>query len=343
MHRLRGCGTVLILAVALGATPAPGQEGGIPVEPLVIRVADSIGAPGQQTAIVFRTYASRPVRRGRLSLIAGPVAAPLGSSPFSSVDGGIVFSEEGNVIGTLTYDDATGTFVADFESSGATINRDDGVFAVLYATIGAGSQPGNTWALTLESDPLETFLSDPEDDDHAIEIRSGEIFVRAPGDDYEFEVDGGKVHPGSGATFELGTAEPFAIASGRIVLDYDPTKFAGLPTVSTDPRHGAVSVTISHPQSGRVQLDFTSAGGTLNTVPGDLFRLDIRTPSTIPVGTVTPLTLVAAQSFLVAPVEGATLPVDWVSDQLEFETDITVFSDGFETGDPWVWSRSFEP
>ena len=87
MHRLRSCPTVLILSTALCALPAAAQEGGIPVEPLVIRVADSIGAPGQQTAIVFRTYASRPVRRGRLSLIAGPLgAAPLVSIPFSSVD-----------------------------------------------------------------------------------------------------------------------------------------------------------------------------------------------------------------------------------------------------------------
>ena len=63
-----------------GLAPAA-PAAAIPVEPLMIRVQDATGAPGGQTAIVFRTYASRPIRRGRLnSGVAAAVPMPAGVS-----------------------------------------------------------------------------------------------------------------------------------------------------------------------------------------------------------------------------------------------------------------------
>jgi hypothetical protein len=341
----RGGFALLALWTALGGLPAPVRA----AEPLVIRVADAVGAPGEQTAIILRTYASRPVRRGRTTVTAASgLAAPLapaGSSPFSSVDSALIFSAADDaIVGTLTFDDQTGVFVAEFESTSATINAEDGVLAVIYATIGAGSQPGHCWPVVLSPAVDATFLTDPDDDSTPLEFRNGEVCVRAATDPRGFEVDGGKVHPGSGAILELGTAEPYALESGRIVLDYDETLFSGLPTVSTDPRHGQVDVVVSHPQAGRLQIDFTSDDASFNTVPGDIVRVHLPTRPDVAVGTISPLTFQTGpgQSAL-AGSGGSPLAILWASDQIEFVDDPNIYADNFETGDYWIWSAVATP
>jgi hypothetical protein len=269
--------------------------------------------------------------------------APEGSSPFSSVDSAIVFSREGDAqVSTLTFDDQTGVFLTEFDATSATINAEDGVLAVIYATIGAGTQPGNCWDLNLSDLAADTFLTDPDDDDQVIEIRNGQVCVRAGNAPYEFEVDGGKVHPGSGAMIELGTAEPFSISSGRVVIDYDPSLFTAPLEVQTDARHGASSVTTSFPQLGRIQIDFSSVDESLNGVPGDLLRIHGPTDPDVAIPTISPLTIVAAESFLNGP-GGAPLAVAWVSDTIEFAHIPGVYSDDFETGDYWIWSSVTTP
>ena len=332
---------LLALLAAGGAVCSP--SAGFAAEPLVIRVADSIGAPGQPTAIVLRTYATRPVRRGRATTVAATAFA-FGSSPLSSVTGVEVFGTEDDIqVTNVTFNDSTGVITADFESTSATINTSDGVLAVIHAVVNAGSVPGNCWPVRLSTTGGANFLNDPDDDGIELEFRNGEICVRAPGANREFEVDGGKVHPGGTALIELGTAEPYAIESGRIVLDYDETllREGSLPWVETDPRHGNVQLTVSHPQAGRLQIDLVSADDSFNSsVPGDILRIHFPTvrDETL-LGTSSPLVFVtgAGQSALLGP--GASpLGIDWAPDEIEFDSIPGVFSDDFETGDYWVWS-----
>lgn len=334
--------TLPALLLAGGSVFAPALAPA--AEPLVIRVADAIGAPGQPTAIVLRTYASRPVRRGRATTIAASAfATPSGSSPLSSVTGVEVFGGADDItVSNVTFNDSTGVITADFESSSFTINTTDGVLAVIHAVVGAGSTPGACWPVRLSLTPGANFLNDPDDDGMALTFRDGEICVRALAAPLEFEVDGGKVHPGSAAILELGTAEPYAIESGRIVLDYDPAilRAGSLPTVETDPRHGNVDVTVSHPQAGRLQIDLVSNDDSFNaSVPGDILRVVFPTKPSVAIGTLSNLTFQtgAGQSALLGP--GATpLSILWGDDQVEFDNIPVVFKDDFGTGDYWVWS-----
>ncbi|MEZ5313734.1 MAG: hypothetical protein R2862_08845 [Thermoanaerobaculia bacterium] len=330
--------TGLALLLATFATPS------IAVEPLTLRVADAIGAPGETTAIIFRTYATRPVRRGRLAngggaLTAKTGEAPLGS-PFAQFLGGQIYSAEGDVIGTFDFDEPTQSIVADFESATATINAEDGILGVFFVELDPGLSPGAKFDLVLNGG--DTFLNDPEEDPITIDIRNGELTVRAASAPLAFEVDGDKIHPGSGALVEIGTAEPFDIQSGRIVLQYDPAIAWGLPAVTTDARHGIADLTVTYPASGRVQIDFVSPASDFNSVPGSLLVVQIPTLPGVPLGTMSPVSVDAAESYIDGP-GSLPLSVSWASDVIEFESHPAVFADGFETGDPWVWSRFVSP
>lgn len=339
-RRTPGAPVLTGLALLLATFAAPS----LAVEPLTLRVADAIGAPGETTAILFRTYATRPVRRGRLAGGGSALAAKLGEagtgSPFAQFLGGQIYSAEGDVIGTFDFDEPTQTIVADFESSSATINAEDGILGVFFVELNAALSPGATFDLTL--DGAETFLTDPEDDAVVIEIRNGSLGIRAASDPLAFEVDGGKVHPGSGADVEIATAEPFDIQSGRIVVNYDPAISGGVPVVTTDARHGTADLTVTYPESGKVQIDFVSPASDLNSVPGTLFLVHIPTLPTVPLGTMSPVSVVAAESYIDGP-GSIPLAVTWSPDVIEFASDPGVFNDGFETGDPWVWSRFVSP
>ncbi len=311
------------------------------VDPLVLRVGDAIGAPGAQTAIILRTYAPRPVRRGRASTVTTPGGgvAPLGSTtPIASFDGGLIFSREGDVIGSFDFDPLTQTIVADFDSGSATINRDDGIFGVLYVTLEAGLAPGSSYAVTI--DGLQSFLTDVEDDPIELQPREGTLQIRSPATPLAVEVDGGRVQPGSGATIEIGTSEPFALEQGRVVMTYDPAIAAGLPTVTSDPRHGVANLTVTYPAANKLQIDFVSPDDSFNVVPGDLLVVHLPIRPDAPLGGSSPLAFDSAASWLDGP--GATpLAISWAPGAIAFELDPDIFRNGFETGDPWVWSDVF--
>jgi hypothetical protein len=95
---------------------------------------------------------------------------------------------------------------------------------------------------------------------------------------------------------------------------------------------------VSFPAAGQVVIDFTSASPWLNAqVPGALFSVLIPTKRSNPIGAQSWVQF-GAGSHVVAP--GANprplnLPGDWI----EFVSDPQVWSDGFEAGSLWVWSR----
>ena len=90
---------------------------------------------------------------------------------------------------------------------------------------------------------------------------------------------------------EIGTAEPFELQEGRLLITYDPAIASELPVVIADPRHGDVSLTVTYPAAGGVQIDFTSALEDFNRVPGDLLVMHFGTPPSVPLGTLSPLAI----------------------------------------------------
>ena len=343
-HRSRAFWLAVALAWEALAAGPPARA--LEIEPLMLRVQDAVGAPGEQTAIVIRTYASRPVRRGRLaSVVAAATGVPgeaarLGATatPILSCDAAMVFSVNGDVSAPVCgFDVPTQTFDVNFESLSATINARDGVFGVLYVTLAPDVVPGDEYTISL--DLGGSFLDDPEDDPVLLETRAGTLSIRAPTDPVSFSVDGGKVQPGSGAVIEVGTAEPFDLKQGRLLISYDPAIATELPAVSADPRHGDVALTVSYPQAGRVQIDFASALEDWNRVPGDLLILHFGTPASVPVGTVSPLAFLTGpnESALVAP-GSIPLQVAWGQNGIEFQLDPGIFNDGFDVGDSGFWS-----
>ncbi len=339
---------IALLAGSLvwGAFAPAAPAAAIVVEPLMLRVQDAEGAPGEQTAIVFRTYASRPIRRGRLASgvtaftqIPGEVQRLVGTAtPIQSCDAVVIFSVNGDATTEpCSIDVPTQALDINFASLSATINAMDGVFGVAYVTLAPDVVPGDQYTVAL--DLGLTFLDDPEDDPVLLETRSGTLTIRAATDPVSFSVDGGKVEPGSGAVVEIGTAEPFDLQDGRLLISYDPAVASELPVVLTDPRHGDVSVTVTYPQAGRVQIDFHSALETFNRVPGDLLVMHFGTPASVPLGTVSPLGLLTGpgQSFLLAP-GSMPLQVAWGTQGIEFQLDPGIFNDGFDGGDRGFWS-----
>ena len=343
LRRVFHCLASAMVVVGLAAPAAA-----IPVEPLMIRVQDATGAPGERTAIVFRTYASRPVRRGRLnSGVAAGVQMPAGvtqlvgtTTPIASCESVVIFSVNGDVDPVpCLFDVPTQTFDVNFESLSATINARDGVFGVMYVTLAPDVVPGDQYTIALDLSVGASFLDDPEDDPVLLETRAGTLTIRAPTAPLAFSVDGGKVHPGSGAVIEIGTEEPFDLQEGSLVITYDPAIATGLPEVVADPRHGDVSLTVTHLPPGKIQIDFTSALENFNGVPGDLMVMHFGTPPGTPLNTLSPLAILTGpgESYLLAP--GAVpLQIAWEAQAISFETDHGIFNDGFDGGDSGFWS-----
>ncbi|MEO7793589.1 MAG: hypothetical protein ABIV06_02360, partial [Thermoanaerobaculia bacterium] len=208
---------------------------------------------------------------------------------------------------------------------------------VMYVTLSPDVVPGDEYTISL--DLGLSFLDDPENDPVLIETRSGTLAIRAAAAPITFSVDGGKVQPGSGAVIEIGTVEPFDLQEGRLVLTYDPAIASELPEVVADPRHGDVSLTVTYPQAGKVQIDFDSALETFNRVPGDLLTMHFGTRPTVALGTISPITILTGpnESSLIAP-GSIPLQVTWEAAGIDFELDPGIFNDGFDGGDSGFWS-----
>ncbi|MEO8274949.1 MAG: hypothetical protein ABI639_01945 [Thermoanaerobaculia bacterium] len=339
-----GVGVGLVTGLWLAAALVGGPARAIVPEPLALRISDAIGAPGGQTAIVFRTYASRPIRRGQIHTGFAPGRAlAAGASrvsrvpvdPIQSYDGGLIFSVSGDAVPVFTFDSGAQSIDAQFESLSASINALDGVLGVLFVTLSPDVVPGDDY--TIDFAPDMTSLDDASENPVGIELRGGRLSIRAADAALALAIEGGKVQPGSGARIEVGTQEPFDVATGRIVFTYDPAVATGLPSVIAHPRHGSIALTVSYPQTGKVQIDLASAAEDWNSVPGDLLEVQLATRPDVPLGTFSPLQIVAAESFLNAP-GGAAIDMVWESESIEFVADPGVFRDGFDTGDRGYWS-----
>jgi len=256
--------------------------------------------------------------------------------------GGYVFDANGEIAATLVFQ-PNGSIEADFMSPDFSINWHDGVVMVLFANLDPSAVPGSEFQLG--ADPALSELFDPEDDPILFQFRDGRLRFRAPGSPLGFDVADTDVQSGSGAVVEMGTSEAFAIGSGTIVLNFDPSILlpGTQPRVEVDSRYGAADLVVDVSTPGTISISFTSTPGMgevyLNEeVPGDLFKITIPTHSGIPDG-MRALTFDLAQSELFAPGSATPLSVLFENGNLIFGPMPDIFSDGFAIGDAGWWSE----
>lgn len=330
-----------VAAALLTAAPLTAQTW--PIEPLVIRVSDAWVEPGGEAAIVLRTYASLPVRRGKIRVTTGTAGLGAGAGPIEAWTGGILFDVDGTRVATVTATpDGQGVDLSFLDNSDFVFNRSDGVVAVLTATVAPDVVPGTDYDLlgvTAESE-----LYDPQEDPVLLELRPGRLRIRAAGSPVELGVGDVEVQPGSGARIEISTGERFAIGSGTLVLDYDPDVLlpGGVPTVRSDPRHGDVDLAVDLTQPGRITIGLDSVDGSFNAdVPGDLLVIDLPTRPGLPLGTTSPLTFAAATAL--ADPLGDPIPLLIENGSLDFQMLPKIFRDNFEIGDTGWWQTGTAP
>jgi hypothetical protein len=292
--------------VLAGVEPATARRGrGGEDRGLKLRLNDAIAAPGGTVALVVRTYAARPIRQGRitvrvrrpggtkaataaLGVTAEEVVQPSGPLTFLRA---VVFSKRGDAVTTArATPGADGATVRlDFSSKSATVNAVDGPLAVIFFRLAANAVPGERFLV--EIDPAVTGLTDPTGAALPLQPIAAELLVRAPGAPFEIEAEGDEVEPGENAELGVTTAEPFKIAGGRLVLRYDPSAAAKPPVVTMDPRYGKVTFKVDTSVAGRLVVTFQSPDASLNSIPGRIVAIDLRTRAAAPLGWETPITL----------------------------------------------------
>jgi hypothetical protein len=188
--------------------------------------------------------------------------------------GTLVFSGAGDATVELEQiGDNPPTFVVRFASPSATVNVYNGPLAVAFFDVSPDVAPGTEFDLRL--DVADTEVLDGNGVPIAVLPIDGKLRVRDAGDPYAVGVEGGRVVRGGTAHLAVQTFEPVPWQSGRIGVRYDPAVLGAEPQIRMDPRHGAASFSWSMPFPGLLVLDFTSPGDALNTVPGQLVRLEL--------------------------------------------------------------------
>jgi len=311
------CRAALALSALLMLTMAGVRPAGARTTdaPLTLRINRAITEPGGIFAVVLRTYAARPIRQGQVSIrIASPTttaaAAPVrrvstrsGSStqtpPVATLLSAVVFSVNGDTqIKTSAILDSTGWgAVTQFQSLSAGINAADGPLAVFFFQLDPGVAPGQK--LTLQIDPKVTSLLDANGRQITLDPRGGILEVQAPGSPRTLGADGGTAPAGGLATLAMQTFEPFLLSQGQLALRFDPSLVAGDPVVRIDPRYGRADFTVDRSTPGLLVVSFTSPDASLNTVPGSIVSIDVTVAAGAVVGTVSPLEIDPALSWLI--------------------------------------------
>lgn len=317
-------GTGLVLAAL--AAPARAVE-----EPLTLRISDTVALPGGLAAVVLRTYAPRSIRQGQVCFHG----LSRGTTTLVALEDVVVFSRDDDALVQAHIDPVTQAVDLTFDSPTAGVNWADGPLAVFFLRVGADDPPGATLDLAL--DLQETFLVDANGAAIAVDSRPGTLSIRDPAAPVLFEAEGDKVAPGARAQLAVGTEEAILLGAGQAELIYDPALFLAPPVARIDPRHGNAVFTATYPSPGRLRVSFTSPDGSLNEVPGGILEVTGTIRPTIPVGTISPLSLDPAQTWLEDPL-GAPIALDLIADVVEIVPDTPLFRNGFESGDVSAWT-----
>jgi hypothetical protein len=300
--------SVVLLFTLTGVRPAAARS----TDPaLTLRANRAIAEPGGIFAVVLRTYAARPIRQGQVSIrIASPTKAAVrrasvrsGSStqppPVATLLSAVVFSVNGDTQSkTSTSVDLTGSSaLTQFQSPSAGVNAADGPLAVFFFQLDPGVAPGQK--LTLQIDPKVTSLLDANGRQITLDPRGGILEVRAPGSPRTLGADGGTASAGGLATYAMQTFEPFLLSQGQLALRFDPSLVTGDPVVRIDPRYGRADFSVDRSTPGLLVVSFTSPDASLNTVPGSLVSIDVTVATGAVAGTVSPLEIDPALSWLI--------------------------------------------
>jgi hypothetical protein len=300
-----------------------GGNGGGGHEVLKLRVNDAIGKPGGTVALVLRTYAARPIRQGQISLRIRKGRAGAGARAQAALTYGeltqpvrpvtllrtVVFSVQGDVVpqANLTGAPDSQALQVAFTSPSGTVNAADGPLAVLFLRLDPAVSPGQVY--TIEVDPAVTGLTDAAGQPVTLDPINAELTVRAPSAPYAVEAEGDEVEPGETAELGVQTFEPFAVSSGRITLRYNRNAGLGRPVVTMDPRYGKATFQVVRWTPGLLVVAFQSPNGTLNTVPGRIVGIDLRTRPTAQIGTETQVSLDPKGSWLMSKNGKRKLPL----------------------------------
>lgn len=289
---------------------------------LTLRVNDAIGEPGGIVAVVVRTYASRPIGQGQICLVAGPSTLVRSGNlvpevPFEALVDSVVLASrhDGISLASMAASDQGQEILLQFSSSSGTINIADGPLGVLYFRLRDDIRPGQLFHLAI--DPGNTALFDPAGTPVPVELRAGELEVRADNREFKMAVSTHKVRPGGLEDAEVESFEPFAIASGRIAILYDEKIAARRVRVRMPRAHGSRRFRVNRTVPGQLLVTFKSPKGDLNLVPGSLISVEIPTRSDIPLGTRSRIEIDSAQSFLFGP-DGDLLPAEFEGDGFRF-------------------------
>ena len=334
---------LLLLVVGLLAMPSATEA-----ESLTLRVNDTDARPGQLVALVIRTYAPRGIGQGQLCFraLSQNVADPLavgrgavgegGNGPFEALEDFIVWSTTGDAMAGASFDDTTQTALLDFSSASGSINLEDGAMAALVFRLRPDVLPNSVFGVGL--DGADSFLVDAQGQPVPLEIRAGEMTILPLAAPRNLAAEGDDGPPGGLVQLGISTQEIFPIAQGQVAFLYDPSVAQSLPTVTVDGRHGNASVTIDQSQSGRILASFTSPDQSLNSIPGQFIRIDLRLRANLPVGTSSTVRLDPAESWLQGPDGLYDLILE--EDLIEVTSLGILFADGFESGSPGGWSNA---
>ncbi|MFK8016787.1 MAG: hypothetical protein AB8G17_15245 [Gammaproteobacteria bacterium] len=268
MNTLKFLNTMFLVPLLLASMAAGADD-----HELLLRVQDAVGTPGGRAVIMLRTYSTRPVGDGTICVRFD--SAQTHVSPLSALTSAVVFGQSDDVVQSYNVVEQDGAMVVDlkFSSASASVNRVDGPFAAFYFQVAEGAQIGQEMEVAI--DPGVTWLRDEFGAPIPIELRSGELTIRAPSAPLEVSAE---VHlpdiVGQPVTLSLQTNEPFEIASGQIALRYSSRELTGEPVLRVDPRFGHVEVKLDG-IPGLALAKILDAGADFNNLPGNIISVDI--------------------------------------------------------------------
>lgn len=310
--------TMLALALAL-STGLAAQE------PLTLKVNDADGRPGGVMAIVLRTYAPRQLGQGQVGFRANQglrsgapgLRTDVTEALFSGFLGAVVFSDEDDAIHRVDLESGGGKPMLSmrFASPSATINQSDGPLAVLYFRVSQDAVIDTRIDFTI--DPLESFLTDHLGQDVELSAAAGRVRILAPSDPFGIAANAEATVPGTPAILTMQAPEALPLSGGQAAFVFDPFFTDGPAVVSIDRRYGQANFTVDDSTPGLIIVTFDSPDSSLNRVPGDFITVTIPTRADIPPGTMTPLVLDPALTFVLDR-HGKALTLDIESDVLVF-------------------------
>ncbi len=325
----------VLFLLMLGTVPA---ERPLAAADLALRLSDAEARPGGQVALVLRTYAARPIKQGQICFIACLNQAHQGGAlPFDSLEDAVVFSEFDDALTLTTFesDGQTQTAILEFNSATGRVNWADGPMASVFLTLAADTPPGATIELVL--DPANTFLIDDAGQPVPLRLRDGILTVLPAAAPLSLTADGDELLPGDVALLAVETSEIFPLSSAELAFRYDPEIATGPPQVTHEDRYGTATLDLDLSTPGLILASLVSADGSLNEIPGQLVSILLPTSPTIPLGTLSPVSLDPALTTL-RDLQGQPVPLTLFEDVVTFGELTPLFSDGFESGTLSAWS-----